>query len=184
MKLLFLRHGQTNWNLENKIQGSSDTMLNDQGIEQAKKLAKNILKSNHNICKIYTSKQMRAIDTAKILSLYMTVDYEVVEGLEEINFGEWEGLSWNEIKDKFPEEYIKWCNNRRYSKSHQGESYQEMLERVLKAIKNIISKNRENVIVVTHSGVIMALQCYLTKTSFSDIGNFRLDNMSVCELDK
>lgn len=183
MKLFLIRHGQTDWNLKGKLQGSYDSELNETGIAQAEELGKKLLESNYKFSKIYSSRQKRTIRTAQILSETISVDYIQIKGLEEINLGEWEGLSWKEVEGKFPVEYREWSINRRYTKTPKGESYQDMLERVLAALHRIINENCENVAIVTHSGVIMSLQCYITNTPFNDMGKFKTDNTSITEFD-
>lgn len=183
MKLYFIRHGQTDWNVKGKIQGSYDSELNDIGIKQAEELSKKVLESNIKFSKIYSSKQKRALKTAEVLSEVTSVEYLPVEGLEEINLGDWEGFSWNEVKEKYSKKYEKWYINRRYTKAPNGEAYQDMLERVLDAIHKIIDTNSDNVVIVTHSAVIMCLQCYITNTPFNEMGKFKTDNANITEID-
>jgi probable phosphoglycerate mutase len=165
------------------IQGSYDCELNDVGLIQAEELSKKVLEANIEFTKIYSSKQKRALKTAEILSEFTTVEYVPVEGLEEINFGDWEGLSWKEVKEKYPKEYEEWYQNRRYTRSPKGESYQDMLERVLKALHRIIVAGSDNVAIVTHSAVIMCLQCYITNTPFHEMAKFKTDNANITEID-
>jgi len=183
MKLFLIRHGQTDWNLKGKIQGSCDIELNDTGVKQAEELGNKILEENYKFSKIYSSSQKRAIKTAEILSEITNVDYISIDGLEEMNLGEWEGLSWSEIKEKYPVEYEEWFIKRRYTKTPNGESYQDMLERVLTSIHKIIDENCNEVIIVTHSAVIMCIQCYLTNTPFDEMTKFKTDNASIIEID-
>lgn len=183
MKLFFIRHGQTDWNIQGKIQGSYDSELNDIGIRQAKELSEKVIEDNYKFSKIYTSQQKRAIKTAQILSEVINIDCTPIEGLEEMNLGQWEGLSWAEVKEKFPNEYGEWYVNRRYTKSPKGESYQDVIERVLPVIHKIIEKNDNNVAIVTHSAVIMCIQCYLTDTPFEEMMKFKTDNTAIIELD-
>lgn len=183
MKLFLIRHGQTDWNLKGKIQGSYDTELNETGIAQAEELSSKVIEQNYKFFKIYSSCQKRALKTAQVLSYHTNVSYEIIKGIEEINLGEWEGLSWAEVKKKFPAEYEEWYNNRRYTKPPKGESYEDMLKRVLEAIHNIIKKGSEDVAVVTHSAVIMCLQCYITNTPFSEMTKFKVDNSAITEFD-
>lgn len=96
MKLFLIRHGQTDWNLKEKIQGSCDIELNDAGIKQAEELSSKVSKEGYKFSKIYSSPQRRAVKTAEILSQATNVNFIILEGLEEINLGEWEGLSWAE----------------------------------------------------------------------------------------
>lgn len=181
MKLYLIRHGQTDWNLEGKIQGSYDSELNETGIMQAKELSKKILEANIKFTKIYSSQQNRALKTAMILSENTNVECIPVNGLEEINLGDWEGLSWSEVKAKFPKDYEEWYINRRYTKAPRGESYQDMLERVLSAIHKIINTNSDDVVIVTHGAVIMCLQFYITNTPFNELMKFKIDNTTITE---
>lgn len=183
MKLFLIRHGQTDWNIKGKIQGSCDIELNDTGIIQAEELSNKVLENKYEFSRIYSSPQKRAVRTAEILSKVTNVDYISMEGLEEINLGEWEGLSWAEVKEKFPTEYDEWYINRRYTKPPKGESYQDMVERVLTAIHKIINENCDNVVIVTHSAVIMCIQCYLTNTPFDEMTKFKTENTSITEID-
>lgn len=179
MKLYFIRHGQTDWNIRGMIQGSTDTELNENGIRQAEELSEKIISSGIKFSKIYTSMQKRALKTAQILSNAISVEYMPVEGLEEVNLGDWEGLSWQQVREKYPVEYDEWYHNRRYTKAPNGESYQEMLERVLKAIYAIIESNNDDVVIVTHGAVIMCLQCYITGTPFEEMTKFKTENANI-----
>ena len=183
MKLYFIRHGQTDWNLQKRIQGSYDSELNIAGIAQAEELSKKISEFNYKFSKIYTSKQKRAVKTAQIISETINVAYTPIDGLEEVKLGDWEGLTWDEVKERFPYEYEEWYKKRRYTKPPKGESYQDMLVRVLDVLHRIIHEECENVAIVTHSAVIMCLQCYLTDTPFNDMIKFSIDNSSILELD-
>lgn len=183
MKLIFIRHGQTDWNVQGKIQGSYDSELNATGIEQAMSLSEKLFNLNYKFSKIYSSPQKRALKTAEILSKSSNVDYISVKDLQEMNMGKWEGLSWREVEENYPNEYKEWHLNRRYTKTPEGESYQDMLERVLKAIHKIINENNENVVIVSHSAVIMCLQCYVTNTPFNEMLKFKTKTATITEID-
>lgn len=183
MKLFLIRHGQTEWNVKGKIQGSYDSELNDTGITQAYELSKKIIESDYKFSKIYSSQQKRALKTAQILSEATNVECIPMKGLEEINLGEWEGLSWTEVQERYPREFEEWQMNLRYTKSPKGESYQDMTERALTAIHKIINENSNDVAIVTHSAVIMCLQCYITNTPFDKMMKFKADNTAITEID-
>lgn len=87
MKIYLIRHGQTDWNTEGRIQGSYDSELNENGIRQAKELGARLLESQVNFSRIYSSKQKRAYKTAEIISNITGKPLERVAGLEEINLG-------------------------------------------------------------------------------------------------
>lgn len=183
MKLYFIRHGETDWNVAGRIQGSYDSELNETGINQAKELGSKVLESELKIARIYSSKQKRALKTAEIISEITNIECIPTEGLEEINLGSWEGLKWKEVREKYPTEYEEWYQKRRYTKAPNGESYQDMLERVLEALHKIIAANSEDVVIVTHGAVIMCLQCYITDTPFNDMGKFKSENAVITEID-
>lgn len=183
MILYFIRHGQTSWNVANKIQGSCDTLLDATGISQAYDLGTKLKDTNVFIRKIYSSRQKRASQTAQIISQTMEKEYILIDGLEEINCGNWEGLTWSEVKAKFPKEYNEWYTNRRYYTLPNGESYEQVLARVLKTLHKIIAENKEDVAIVTHSAVIMCLKCYVTNTPFDQMSHFKLGNTSITEID-
>lgn len=183
MKLFLVRHGQTDWNIAGKIQGSRDIELNATGIKQAQDLSSKILQDEYKFSKIYSSSKIRAVKTAEILSQATNVEYVSIDGIEEINFGDWEGLSWVEVEEKYPIKYEEWFGNRRYTKPPKGETYDEMLQRVLNVLRKIMSESSDNVIIVTHSAVIMCIQCFLTNTSFGEMLKFKVDNASITEID-
>lgn len=187
MKLFLVRHGQTDWNVKGKIQGSVDSELNETGIKQAEELSKKIkiLKSKNDFSRIYASSQKRAVKTAQILSQAINTEYIEMKGLEEIKFGEWEGMTWGEIEKNYPEEYEVWYKNRRYTRPPKGESYQDMLMRALKAIYKIIEQENghESVVIVTHGAVIMCVLCYITNTPFEEMTKFKADNTAIAEVD-
>ncbi len=183
MKLYFIRHGQTDWNEAGKIQGSCDIELNAKGLQQAENLSKTLQKEANTITKIYTSHQKRAQQTATIVGQAFGTEPIIIDGLQEVNLGHWEGLSWSEVKGQYPLEYEEWHHNRRYAKPHRGESYQEVVERAMNAIHTIVSDNSCDVAVVTHNAVIMCLQCYLTDSPFEDMKRFKSDNAAITVID-
>lgn len=183
MKIFLVRHGETDWNLKGKIQGNTDIELNKTGIKQAYELSNKMLEKNYKFSKIYSNPQKRALQTAKILSENTNIECIVVDKLKEMNLGKWEGLAWSEVRENYPLEYKEWFVKRRYTKTPNGESYEEMLERVLDSLYKIIDDNSDNIVIVTHSAVIMSLQCYITNTDFDKMTKFRTDNASILEID-
>ena len=184
MKLFFTRHGETDWNSEKRIQGSTDIELNKNGLEQGKELGIALQDKHLHIERIYTSKQKRAVKTAEIVSKYIDKKYEVLEGLEEMNLGLWEGYTWTEVQEKYPEEYSKWLLDRRYTRLREGESYQDVLDRLLPTLEKIIETNSSDVLIVTHSAVIMTLLSYLRDTPFSQmVENYNMKNTEIVEIE-
>ncbi|MCI8614103.1 histidine phosphatase family protein [Parablautia intestinalis] len=184
LKIYLARHGETDWNIENRIQGQVDTELNEKGRQQAEELARKIAEGEYQIGSIYTSAKKRALETAWIAGNKLGMVPKVQQGLEEISFGKWEGYRWKQVRELFPEEYQVWRNNRRYQVPPEGESYQQLLDRLLPALSDIAKKEKVNALVVTHSAVIMTLLSYLYDTPFEDMAkNYKTGNAGVVELE-
>lgn len=184
-----VRHGETDWNVAEKIQGQTDIPLNETGLLQAKALGEKLAKENLPVQKIYSSIQKRARQTAQAISESLHLPVETSEGIQEITFGDWEGKSWKEISIAYPDYYPYWHKNRRYARTPNGESYQNLLERTVKALRQIIETekaqgNTQGVIVVSHSAVIMGLQCWLHDDPFHEmVHKYRMENGAVIEID-
>lgn len=183
MKFYLIRHGRTEWNDLNHIQGKSDIPLNDKGIRQAHTLADKIKADNLPIRCIYTSPLIRATQTAAIISEALNIPYYTLDGLREVDLGDWEGLTWEDIAEKFPENYRHWYIERRYTKAHGGESYNDMLLRTLDALNGLASACNEDIAIVSHSAVIMALMCYINKVPFTQMRNYKPANASITVID-
>lgn len=183
MKIHLIRHGRTDWNDLNHIQGKNDIPLNLTGIAQAEALGNTLKQQNLQVSHIYTSFLLRAKQTAEIISNILNVPCDILDGLEEVNLGDWEGLSWDEVKQLFPRRYEAFLHNRRYTKASGGESYEDMLMRLLPALKKLAATCDRDVIVVTHSGVIMPLLCYLNNTPFEEMRTYKVKNTSVTTID-
>lgn len=182
MKLLFVRHGETDWNRQEKIQGSTDTDLNEAGLHQAEELGKAFEKEAHKIRKVYTSRLKRAKVTAEMIAKHLGATVEVLDGLEELNLGLWEGLSWSEVKARYPKEFAAFAADRRYTRIPEGESYQMMLDRLLFALKVVINEEEEEILLVSHSAVIRGLMTYLAGIPFEEMMQFKIPNLSVYEV--
>lgn len=184
MKLYLVRHGETDWNIESKIQGQTDIALNERGRQQAEEFAARIAGKDYQVDSIYTSSKRRALETARIIGDALKIEPKVQPGLEEICLGKWEGYTWKQVKELFWDEYQLWRDNRRYQEPPLGESYQQLLDRLLPAIREITQKEKGNVLVVTHSAVIMTLMSYMYDTPFEDMAkNYKTGNAGIVELD-
>ena len=185
VKLYFVRHGETDWNLESKIQGRNDIPLNATGISQAEQLAMTLKMSEYDIKAIYSSRQKRALVTAEIVGKALGIPPVVKDGLQEMSLGSWEGHTWPQVREIFADEYQIWYKNRRYQVPPGGESYQQLLDRLLPALSQIMEETEGNALIVTHSAIIMTLMSYIYDTPFEDMAkNYKTGNTGIVELEK
>ena len=157
VKLFLIRHGQTEWNSQGRYQGAQDTILTETGIKQAR-LAKKYL-SRVNFANFYSSPKKRALKTANIIAEGLNIKINIREDLKELNFGKWEGLTFENINTSYKQDYQNWLSDPYNNAPTGGESFKVLLERAGNEINKIVNENPEgsNVGVVTHGGVIIAL---------------------------
>jgi 2,3-bisphosphoglycerate-dependent phosphoglycerate mutase len=142
--LLLARHGETDWNRELRIQGSSDIALNELGREQARALAEEL--ADVPLDAIYASDLSRARATAAAVAATHGLDVALDSRLRERSFGSWEGLTREDIAT-FPE-----------GSRHDGESDEQVRARVLEAVQEIARAHPgQQVLVVSHGGALNTL---------------------------
>ena len=162
-RLLFARHGETDWNAARRIQGATAIPLNAAGRAQAEQLA--------------------ACVTARIVAGRLGCPCILLEGLREIDFGDWDGLTWAEAEARDPAAYAHFCRHRRTERPPRGESCAEALDRLLPALRGEIAAQTGDLLFLTHSALLRALQCELDGTPFSEISTaYALRNGELLEL--
>ena len=184
MRVLLVRHGQTDWNAAGKIQGSSDIPLNDRGRAQARELAER-LRDMGRICAVYTSPLRRALETAAIIGRTLGIAPIAVPQLTELSFGDWEGCSWDEIGERWPEQFARYSEDRKNYAPPGGESYAQMLARSWPFVDGLRRKRGGGaVLCVCHSAVMRGI---LAKneglTVAESYRRLKLPNGSVVELE-
>ncbi|SHE67264.1 histidine phosphatase family protein [Alkalibacter saccharofermentans] len=177
MEIYIVRHGTTQWNLEGRIQGCTDTDLLDSGKEEARLLEPTV--SSLPIKKIYSSPLKRAYDTALILNKGLNLPLIVKKDLREIEFGEWEGLTWSQVLDKYS--HLIKENDTGYVDPPAGESFYQALDRVRGVMEEIISSG-ENCLVVSHKATIRFILYGLIKKTPAQTGAIEIDNLSILKL--
>jgi broad specificity phosphatase PhoE len=164
------RHGESDWNAANRFQGHSDRPLTDLGREQARRLAD--LVAAENVEAIYASPLSRALETARIVAARTGLDVVVDEGLREVDTGSWSGLSRAEVRERYPEGFQRWITGG--AGWEDGESYEEMAERVLAAVNRIAAAHPGGrVLLVSHGGPIRAIQAASDGMAISEYRRLR-----------
>ena len=145
-----VRHGATDWNLEKRAQGQADIELNEEGRTQALKTAKEL--AEEPITAVYSSDLKRAVHTAHPIAEPRGLEIVADARFREIDQGDWEGLTTDEIRDRWP---TLWGPHRHYSARPGGESPQQVRARALAGLKDAVAANPDGTIVlVSHGGTI------------------------------
>ena len=162
MRILFARHGQTDWNVRLWVQGGNDIPLNAAGAQHARALGEAL--AGEPIVRVYASELLRAKETAALVARRLGVDCRTRAGLQEMGLGEWEGHTWTEIAEGWPELYAVWNAHRRHTRPPGGETYAEVLARFVGAVLGILREAQGDVLVVTHSACIQIFLAELNGT--------------------
>jgi probable phosphoglycerate mutase len=152
-ELLLIRHGETAWNAEHRIQGHLDIPLSPHGIRQAAQLADRL--ARETIDAIYSSELARAWLTAAPLAERRGIEVLADTRLRERSFGVFEGLTLDEIATHHPAGFRNWRARDPAWAIEGGESGQQLIDRVLQALADIVARHAgETVALVTHGGVL------------------------------
>lgn len=182
VKLILVRHALTVDNQKSRLSGHIDSSISEEGREQIDKIT-NYLK-DFDIDKIYTTTSSRTKDTVKKLSELKFIEIIEKESLKEISFGDFEGLTFDEIKDKYPKEFQDMIENGYEYKYPNGESLIDSYNRVCIELDNIISNNdNRTILICSHGGTIRNIITYLISNSYKYHWNFKIDNGSVTILE-
>ena len=166
-KLIFVRHGQSVANLKQVFAGQTNPDLTEQGHRQAEALS-DWIAENYKIDAIYSSDLIRAYNTARPIADKLKLSITKTEKLREIYSGKWQGVSYFEIKENYPQEYSVWLSDIGNVVCPGGESFVELAERVKAEILSIAERHSgQTVIITTHATPIRALMAEYVKGSIT-----------------
>lgn len=174
MILYLIRHGETDWNVERRCQGFSDSPLNETGRRQAEATARRL--SNIEIEAVYSSSLGRAHVMARAIAKYHKVPVRKSDALRELNQGEFEGLALSELMENHSEFLQQWFRDPADLKIPGGESMRELQDRAWSALEEIVGRHNDgNVVVVSHNLCNMALLCRIMKLDLADFRRIQQD---------
>jgi broad specificity phosphatase PhoE len=168
--ILLARHGETDWNRDRRVQGHSDTRLNDTGRAQARALAESL--AAERIDAVYSSDLLRAHETARIVASPRGLEVTALPDLRERHFGSWEGLTDDEVLERYP-----WAAGKPWG---DAETVEEMSRRVLDALDRIGDAHpRGSILVVSHGGPLRAVLARCGVDGVGSIENCRVVRVAV-----
>jgi alpha-ribazole phosphatase len=181
-RLLLVRHGDTERNSAQRYWGRTDVKLSPAGISQAERLRDRLTEESLNA--VYASDLIRASVTAEIIASRHDVTITTCPELREIDFGEIEGLTFDEARQRYPEVVRRWVEQSPKLKYPAGDSIAEFSNRVIGFVPRLAKHTeQETVLIVAHSGVLRTLVCHLLGIETRHRWQLRLDlaSLSVVE---
>ena len=176
LKLYIVRHGETEWNVIKRFQGQLNTPLTEKGMEKLRETGKKL--ENVLFDEVYTSELGRTVASAEIILnenrgyKNKKLELKKLAELNEVYFGVWQGLTYEEVFLKYPEEANNYFYNVKNYKAEnvEAENLKDALERFLKGINKILDSHESgNILVVTHGTVLEMFMNYVANNSIFDI---------------
>lgn len=165
LTIYITRHGETEWNLEGRMQGWKDSSLTEKGVRDAIRLGDHLNRIPFEA--FYSSPSGRTRQTAELINGDRDIPIILDENLKEINMGDWEGRTHDEIKGHYPEEYHAFWNAPHLYVPTSGESFQDVQTRIVKAFETILANHPTgNILMVTHAVAIKSLIVHLQNIGF------------------
>lgn len=179
MRLVLIRHGESTYNAEGRIQGQRDAPLSERGRAQAERVAQRLRGVPFDAC--YASDLARAADTARaIMQYHAETPFAMTPLLREICFGVFEGRTVPEIRDTYPDEYAEWDQDRHDYTPPGAESVADLHARAGRALAWVRGRGHEGtVLVVSHGGLLRSLIANALGLACEDRLRFHLDNTSL-----
>lgn len=177
-KFFIVRHGQTEWNLQKKFQGSLNSNLTVLGEEQARKLAESL--KNKEIDHIYSSDLGRAFRTAEIISQAVGKPVNVAKSLREMSFGIWEGMNIDKIESDYNDEFEVWKKNPYELRLEGLDDMKKVQSRMVEEIESINKRHKDsNILIVSHGMTIKTVIANYMHLELDHIGRFSQDNTAL-----
>ncbi|NQT47279.1 MAG: histidine phosphatase family protein [Candidatus Omnitrophica bacterium] len=173
--LVLVRHGKTDWNKMDRIQGELDIPLSIEGRRQAQEMA--ISLSKIKIDAIYSSALSRSYETAEYIAQYHDLKVKKLKSLNELNQGVWQGLRIDEIKKRYKKQFASWRTAPLSVKPPKGEGMKDAYDRIVNAVDKIVERHKaETICVVSHELVSTMIRCHYQGLDINHIWDFVPDN--------
>lgn len=172
----FTRHGQTVWNVENKICGATDSPLTEKGRQQAQELGQKIADGDYGIDEILYSPLSRARDTALLIAQMTGIPAREEPRLKEQNFGKWESTPRNGEEFKL--------DKRNFATDYEGgESMLRLCQRIYNLLDEVKAEPEKTYLLVAHNGIARAVESYFHNMTNEEFASFGIQNCEVRRYD-
>lgn len=178
MKLCLVRHGETAWNAEGRVQGQLDIPLSDTGHAQARALAQAL--AHEHFDALYSSDLVRVRQTAQPAACLLRKEILLSQKLRERHYGVFQGMTYPEAKERLPADYLRFKDKDPDYDFGTGESLKRFQQRVFSVVEEILEKHRgQSVLVFTHGGVLEILYRHATGRGLSTPRDFEIPNAAL-----
>lgn len=181
--LYLVRHGQTPYNAEGRLQGQLDIPLSEKGREQAHALGKRLKAEGAGFDALYCSTLQRAGETARIVGGYLGLMPKPIPGVEEIDFGSFQSHTFSECERLFPEAYADFLKKGSDSNAHGGETGRMVFERARRAVLSVPEAENGSALIVCHGAVIGFIRAYAAGAPFTNVSDYIPDNAEIIALE-
>ena len=181
VRLLLVRHGETEWTRTGRYQGVTDTALSDVGRSQAEALATRL--AGEKLTAIFSSDLQRALHTAAPIARAHKHQVRLEPRLREIGFGAWEGLTWAQIQEQDPQTWAQWTVDPMSAMPAGGESLASIADRLGHLLTDLAARpDDQTILLVAHGGSLRVLICLALGLSPGSAWSLRMDNGALSEL--
>lgn len=178
-EIILVRHGQTEWNRIERFRGRADIPLNAVGVEQARAVAKRLAKKP-GLVAVYSSPLSRCLQTAKAIAQATGVQVQVADGLIDIDYGDWQGLTPDEVEAREPDLYRQWLEAPQETVIPGGETLDQVRARAITALEQAADNHLgQTIVLVSHKVVCKVLVCALLGLDNSRFWHIEQDNGAI-----
>ncbi|MEA1958742.1 MAG: histidine phosphatase family protein [Chloroflexota bacterium] len=177
-RFILIRHGQTGWNKEERFRGRVDVDLDETGFKQAGLVADHI--ADWGISAVYSSPLKRALNTASRIAGRLGGDVVTLDGINDMDFGDWQGLLISEVRERYAEQFDQWRYNPDRLAVPGGESLEDVRVRAVAIVDDLATNHEgETIAVVTHRVVCKVLLCHMLGLNNSHFWKIAQDSTAV-----
>lgn len=177
-RFILIRHGQTEWNQKERFRGWVDIDLNETGIRQAEAAAPRV--AQWDVAAIYSSPLKRTMTTAEIIARPHGIPVAPLEGIIDMNFGAWQGLSIDEVERNYPDLFKLWRYSPERLEIPQGDSLEDVRKRAAAAVDDLAARHNDAMVVlVSHRVVCKVLLCHLLGLDNSHFWRIEQDTAAI-----
>lgn len=182
-RIILVRHGQTEWNRVERFRGHADVPLNETGLAQAEATGRR-LAAGSKAAAVYSSPLSRSVSTAEAIARHSGLPLQVHPGLTDIDYGEWQGLSPDEVRQRWPEMLDTWYKAPGAARIPGGETLDELRLRVMGAVNRLITRHAGgSIVLVGHTVVNRIILLGVLELDNSRFWRLRQDTCAINVMD-